>query len=647
MVLEYVLSLWMLFTTSLELVTFVFRSLVTKMGNVFNYRRPDPQEMVDRKHPAKVKLQKQRHRLVSERLHESERHTENKNGVGSSGKPDEVDGKVNKRKQYQKMPSILNDLEVTAMKVDIQDHEYPFENLVFEGGGNKGLAYCGAVRVLEEIGVFPKIKRLAGASAGAMTAALLAVGYNSYEIEEFLSQDLSHYFLDASFGYLSLLPNLVSGYGWNPGNRIYEWFGTVMKKKTNDPDITFGELYRDKRFNKELCVVVTNLNHMTEEYCHPKTTPDMPIRLAVRMSMSIPGMFKATPYTVNGETNLYVDGGVLCNYPVHCFDGWWLSMKPGDSFLQKLQPLEDLPKKLAKSERFGDHNEKTLGFLLYADSEHEMFRFLMEQRIGTQLAELPNTKLARKKKEEKKQQETVHREHRRVTIAVNEFLRVLQKHDMDGGGTINKSELEAAFADDEFSEQSAEILFGKEYDVHKAFELLDEDDDGEIEYHELIHFVENTGVFLQQRYIGYQRKNIDGLMSFFDTLQSALLTNVKRIFVQDKDLERTVGINTGHVGTSDFKLENGDRDFVVEQGRRSITSFLKYYAAHHKNLARRSESSHHSRVLESKISEESNEGANGNGVDTNSIHLNGVDDTNVFDDENEAENEKTPILDAS
>lgn len=47
---------------------------------------------------------------------------------------------------------------------------------------------------------------------------------------------------DASFGYLSLLPNLLRGYGWNPGNRIYEWFGMVIAKKTNDPDITFGEV---------------------------------------------------------------------------------------------------------------------------------------------------------------------------------------------------------------------------------------------------------------------------------------------------------------------------------------------------------------------------------------------------------------------
>lgn len=32
---------------------------------------------------------------------------------------------------------------------------------------------------------------------------------------------------------------------------------------------------------------------------------------------------------------------------------------------------------------------------------------------------------------------------------------------------------------------------------------------------------------------------------------------------QDEDLDRTVGINTGHVGTSDFTLEEEDRSFVV------------------------------------------------------------------------------------
>ena len=36
------------------------------------------------------------------------------------------------------------------------------------------------------------------------------------------------------------------------------------------------------------------------------------------------------------------------------------------------------------------------------------------------------------------------------------------------------------------------------------------------------------------------------------------------VFHQERDIDRTVGINTGHVGTSDFVLEQDDRDFVVE-----------------------------------------------------------------------------------
>lgn len=52
-------------------------------------------------------------------------------------------------------------------------------------------------------------------------------------------------------------------------------------------------------------------------------------------------------------------------------------------------------------------------------------------------------------------------------------------------------------------------------------------------------------------------------------------------FIQERDLKRTVGINTGHVGTSDFVLEPADIDFVMERGKRSLEAFLKYYVASH------------------------------------------------------------------
>ena len=43
------------------------------------------------------------------------------------------------------------------------------------------------------------------------------------------------------------------------------------------------------RTGRELCIIVTNLSCMSEYYCHVKTTPNMEIGVAVRMSVSFPG----------------------------------------------------------------------------------------------------------------------------------------------------------------------------------------------------------------------------------------------------------------------------------------------------------------------------------------------------------------------
>lgn len=53
---------------------------------------------------------------------------------------------------------------------------------------------------------------------------------------------------DARFGYLSLLPNLIGGYGWNPGTRAYHWLGELMAQKTGNPDITFSQVYNCHTF---------------------------------------------------------------------------------------------------------------------------------------------------------------------------------------------------------------------------------------------------------------------------------------------------------------------------------------------------------------------------------------------------------------
>ena len=65
-------------------------------------------------------------------------------------------------------------------------HLVPPSNLVFRGGGPKGLAFVEALSILEEEKLLHTVERVAGTSAGAITAALVAVGYPIHKLESLL-----------------------------------------------------------------------------------------------------------------------------------------------------------------------------------------------------------------------------------------------------------------------------------------------------------------------------------------------------------------------------------------------------------------------------------------------------------------------------
>src|SRR3954453_13731963 len=72
-----------------------------------------------------------------------------------------------------------------------------YVDLVFEGGGVKGIAMVGALSVLEEHGYKPQ--NVAGTSAGAIVATLLAAGYTAAELRDLISnQDFSE-FMDTNW----------------------------------------------------------------------------------------------------------------------------------------------------------------------------------------------------------------------------------------------------------------------------------------------------------------------------------------------------------------------------------------------------------------------------------------------------------------
>ena len=98
---------------------------------------------------------------------------------------------------------------------------YNFKNLVFEGGGVKGIAYGGALEVLQSMNILPGIKRVAGTSAGAINATLLALGYSYREVSDIISKTNFKDFEDGSL--LSELLGLTKKYGWYKGDKFRSW----------------------------------------------------------------------------------------------------------------------------------------------------------------------------------------------------------------------------------------------------------------------------------------------------------------------------------------------------------------------------------------------------------------------------------------
>jgi NTE family protein len=208
-----------------------------------------------------------------------------------------------------------------------------YENLVFEGGGVRGIAYCGALNVLEKEGVVKNIKRVAGTSAGAIQAALLSLNYSSEEITMIISDMNVRQFNDGQMIFFGGSRRLKKNYGWYKGDELLKWMEQLIEKKTGNPTLTFKQLHEltltDSKF-KDLYITATNLTKQRAELLSYERFPDMKISDAVRISISIPLYYRAafmdslhrvTYKPKQGiKYDVLVDGGILDNYPIHTFD---------------------------------------------------------------------------------------------------------------------------------------------------------------------------------------------------------------------------------------------------------------------------------------------------------------------------------------
>ena len=248
--------------------------------------------------------------------------------------------------------------------------KYPFRNLVFEGGGVKGIAYVGAMKVFEKEKILKNINRVGGTSAGSINAVLFAAGFSNQQTLNILNKLDFNDFKDDSWGALRDMKRLKNEYGWYRGDFFKDWIGDLLKKKTGSSNITFKAL--QAHTGKDLYVYASNLSTNFGEVYSPEHTPRMRVVDAVRRSMSIPLFFSAVR---DDRKDVFVDGGVINNYPVKLFDR--------EKYLEDIN-LKRIPKyyeeenkilsvKSPKSSPY-IYNKETLGFRLDSTKEIGVFR---------------------------------------------------------------------------------------------------------------------------------------------------------------------------------------------------------------------------------------------------------------------------------
>ncbi len=187
--------------------------------------------------------------------------------------------------------------------------------LVLSGGGAKGLAHIGALKVIEESGV--RIDYIGGTSMGAVIGALYASGYTATQLDSIfrtldfntLIQDdiprraKTYFERDQSEKYALTLPfdkfQVKFPSALSKGQNLYNLFSKLTSHVNTVED--FNEL------PIPFFCVATNIESGREAILDKGYLPQ-----AIKASGAIPTLF--SPVEINDS--LYIDGGVVNNYPV-------------------------------------------------------------------------------------------------------------------------------------------------------------------------------------------------------------------------------------------------------------------------------------------------------------------------------------------
>ncbi len=196
----------------------------------------------------------------------------------------------------------------------------PTINGVFKGGGAKGLLYAGAIEAVAEHERW--FRAVAGSSAGAITATLIAAGLTPQELKDAARDG------PARVGW-NLLGDLT-GQPLLRTRRLRMWLEELLVRQAeragtrqsgDSAAVTFALLYETTGI--ELYVVAVDVAQRQPIVFSAATTPALAVTDAVLASSAIPVAFRPGRLEVDlgGVTRVHrlIDGGVWANYPAFVF----------------------------------------------------------------------------------------------------------------------------------------------------------------------------------------------------------------------------------------------------------------------------------------------------------------------------------------
>ena len=196
-----------------------------------------------------------------------------------------------------------------------QEQKKPKIGLVLSGGGAKGFAHIGVLKVLEEAGV--KVDYIGGTSMGAVVGGLYASGYNAAQIDSiFQATDFNELIND-------FIPRSSKNFYERRNDESYALALPFNKFKIGIPEALSKGMYNYNLLSR----ITRNVRHIKDFNKLP--TPFLCIgtnietgkevllnkgNLAQAMiaSSAFPSLF--SPVEIDGE--ILVDGGVVNNYPI-------------------------------------------------------------------------------------------------------------------------------------------------------------------------------------------------------------------------------------------------------------------------------------------------------------------------------------------